>query len=1772
MAINFKFNKFLIPCFICFLLVMAKNASAQVKPQTVDQIQRLIAEKQSRTPAERKLSSQLLQATREASGKKMTEGVVLRPANVNADVSGNLDVDINATVTKTLLDEIKNAGGKIIFSSVKFHSIRARVNLSALKNISGYDGVKFIKPAAIGHTVDGNVSKPLLSKKGIPGMVSNMQQTLAGLNRHTTAAGKEANIRQQIKKYMLTPGTGAVGAEGDHTMGADSARAKYGYEGEGIRIAVLSNSFNAKGGAAADVASGDLPGIGNPLGNTIPVTVLQDNPSASSTDEGRAMLQIVHDIAPKAQLFFATADGGEANFASNILALRNAPNKCDIIIDDESYYSEPAFQDGLIAQAVNEVTAGGALYFSSAGNAGSLLTNFASVWQGDFNDAGLRPVVVGGKTGSIHNFGTIAAPEIGDSVITQGQTYVLNWSDPIGGSANDYDLFLVDANGNIVASSTDTQDGTQDPFEEIIPPAFETGYQVIVFKAASAQVRAVRIILGLDGQGKGLKYGTTGQTFGHASAVNAYCVAATPALAAYPGVFNASSHVEVFSADGARRIFYHADSTPVTPGNFLFGTSGGVDRKKPDITAADGVSTNVHGTTAFTAFYGTSAAAPHAGAIAALLKSAKPSLTPAQIRSLLTSTALDIEAPGYDINSGYGIIQAYKAMQQLSPAPLPSLLAGQIMITEGRFSNHNGALDPGEQGSLVVQLLNPSMANADSINAVLTTSTPGITITQGSVPYGTIAKGGSASNTNTPFGFVISPSVPCGSEATFFVNATLGGGAVSPQGFSFTIRLGKQNTFSVSSQLGSPARTGVDYTVVSGKQTGRLSRGAVAASCTSALPADTLLTATDLRQYDAYTFTNSTAFDQCVNVTVTSANGLNIYTASYDSQGFVPSNPALHFIADPGQSNNVMQYSFTAPAGKKYTIVVHDVPVLTAPSGSAYSLSLSYSICSVAPPCTPVKLTNTSINNGSAGVHYTQAFPATGGSGVYKYSISGGLPAGLSFAPDSLFGKPTQAGRFPITITVDDVAGCPSAIQKDTLIISGDQAVFIKPVAGTSQSTPILQLFADTLKVKVVDANNKPLGGVNVIFTAPGRGASCSFSSGMDTLIVVTDSTGTAAAAQVTANGIRGSYALTAAVTGLAATAQFNLANICMATRVTNNADNGSGTLRYVIANACPDATVTFAPGINKITLASGELIVTKGISINGPGAGNLTISGGSTSRVFTVMPDDTAIVDIAGLTISDGMPQDTAADGGGGLLIYGGKVNISKCVIYNNDASLAVNAEGGGIDNQGSVLTVDNCSILHNTSYYDGGGLALSGGSATVSNSTISGNIANQTSFVVSEGGWGGGIFTSQPLTMYNCTVYGNTAQDGGNLMGFFAMAQFTATLHNNIVAGGILTPGQTGIGPDMFGQGFVSTGFNLIQDTTTSGIPAFAASDIVGVSPGLLPLANYGGTTLGLLPMPNSAVINKGDTLLKTTQFDQRGFTRVAAGRADIGSIEANYLVAAYAGTPQSAGVNTAFAAALQAKVTENSKPIAGITVKFKARATAAGGSFAGGSITAASITNTGGIATAPPFTANDTIGSYNVNASAGTAFANADFALTNTKVLAVVFGRITAGTINCTVKVTWQTLTAEEAETFTLERSTNGTDFSALYTIADQANRSAVQEYSYTDSIPAAGVNYYRVKETGADGLITYSSITTVINACANPGMVAYPNPVHNTLTLVMPGIEKQDVNIYDTYGRMIAHYTSVTGTLNINAASWASGMYTAAVYKAGKLIYSLKIIKS
>lgn len=582
---------------------LAVSAQASLDPNVVKQIKEIYSFKASLSPSEAKLSTNLLLVSRQAKGT-LPANMKQYLAGAKRDSAGKLEVVVHGLKTSSFVDSASRAGVAMEESATPMAVVRsgryhAHVTETELMKLAQQSDVMQIREAGYKHTNAGSVT-----------------------------------------------------SQGYVAMGANKV-VPTGVTGAGIRIGVLSDSA-LPAQVASLIASGDLPSD---------VTVLpgQAGPT-SGENEGTAMMEIIHDLAPDAKLFFATAFTSEDSFAQNIRDLRNVYG-CDIIVDDISYFDEPAFQDGEIAQAVNDVTASGALYFSSAANSGNLSSTTSGTWEGDFavgSGGGTLITTNEGQPVVLHNFGTAAAPQSYD-VLTSGTTFIgLHWSDPLGSAANDYDLFLLNSTGTSITDfSTDRQTGMQDPFEGIYNGnGYAVGSRVVV-----ALHNGLPRALHVDTERGRLSIATSGATFGHNAGANTFSAAAVYWGAAHKGVTaftgGASNPVETFSSDGPRKIFYNPDGSPITPGNVLFATSGGKTLQKPDAAGADGVTVR---TTGFNPFFGTSAAAPHLAAVAALIKSAKPTLTNTQIRNIMTNTALDDMAPGVDRDTGYGIVTAPAAV------------------------------------------------------------------------------------------------------------------------------------------------------------------------------------------------------------------------------------------------------------------------------------------------------------------------------------------------------------------------------------------------------------------------------------------------------------------------------------------------------------------------------------------------------------------------------------------------------------------------------------------------------------------------------------------------------------------------------------------------------------------------------------------------------------------------------------------------------------------------------------------------------------------------------------------------------------------------------------------------------------------------------------------------------------------------------------------------------------------------------------------------------
>ncbi|MGK2859223.1 MAG: Ig-like domain repeat protein, partial [Thermoanaerobaculia bacterium] len=548
----------------------------------------------------------------------------------------------------------------------------------------------------------------------------------------------------------LAPMAGGVNvSQGVVAHQADLARTLFGIDGSGVRVGVLSDSVDF---LASVQASGDLP----------PVTVLPGQSGVPGSGEGTAMLEIVHDIAPGAELYFATAFESDAGFAQNIRDLAAAG--CAVIVDDVAYFNESPFQDGPIARAVNDVTAAGVLYFSSAGNEGGILKGTSGVYEGDFVDAGALALVPGGVV-NLFDDGVTSATNNLITAGSGGAPVTLFWSDPAGASGNDYDLFVLNAGMTaVVSAATNVQDGNDDPYEATASSP-SAGTRLVILKKSGAADR----FLHLNTNRGRLAIRTSGQTGGHAAAAEAYSVAAVDAATAAGGAFTGgpANPVESFSSDGPRRVFFNPDGSLAKPDNPSLLGDGGIVRQKPDIAAADGVACATPG---FNPFYGTSAAAPHAAAIGALLLAAVPSATVTQIRGALTSTALDIEESGPDINAGAGIVMAPAALAAIGATPMPRLVVGLTAVTEvSGLANVDGTIDPGETLDLVIHLSNAGGAVATAVSGVLSTSTTGMAIVSDSSTYPDLGVGAVEANT-IPFRLALSPDAfVCGTRIDLYL-------------------------------------------------------------------------------------------------------------------------------------------------------------------------------------------------------------------------------------------------------------------------------------------------------------------------------------------------------------------------------------------------------------------------------------------------------------------------------------------------------------------------------------------------------------------------------------------------------------------------------------------------------------------------------------------------------------------------------------------------------------------------------------------------------------------------------------------------------------------------------------------------------------------------------------------------------------------------------------------------------------------------------------------
>jgi hypothetical protein len=543
---------------------------------------------------------------------------------------------------------------------------------------------------------------------------------------------------------------GAVTTEADPILETDAVRQQFSLDGSGVRVGVLSDGIkgvfatgcttNCLGVDKGPISTADLPssaGVRNASGVLTTSSGgivgrsfrangdLEGTPPSScgfagAGAEGTALLEIVHDLAPGARLSFANADTDlEFVQAVNFLAASN-----DVVLDDISFIGQPADGTSAVsrntAAALNNAAFPIRAYFTSAGN------DADSHYFQTYTNSGIDGATVGGinNTGRLHLFqrtgdttdvlglgsqpyNVLRLPANGEVAIS------LTWDDPFGSSSNNYDLYLVQqSTGRVVASSTDVQNGRQDPAEFIdyVNRGSADTFRIVVQNVRdAAQPRRLNLFafqpecaaggpqVLAPPQHERLNFNTASRSVAAQSdaagtpvsvvSVGAVCSASAAAAGKFSGGNEScndtsNSTIEFFSSRG-----------PTLDG-----------RVKPDVTAVDGVS--VTGAGSFpTPFFGTSAAVAHMGGVSALVLQSAPCLLSrttsttaaddarGRLRSLIVNSAVPLARPLPDNTFGTGRADALAALQPTLPT-----WSGRSTLTVDGTTPLGAVLSPAQLG------------------------------------------------------------------------------------------------------------------------------------------------------------------------------------------------------------------------------------------------------------------------------------------------------------------------------------------------------------------------------------------------------------------------------------------------------------------------------------------------------------------------------------------------------------------------------------------------------------------------------------------------------------------------------------------------------------------------------------------------------------------------------------------------------------------------------------------------------------------------------------------------------------------------------------------------------------------------------------------------------------------------------------------------------------------------------------------------------------------
>jgi len=394
--------------------------------------------------------------------------------------------------------------------------------------------------------------------------------SLSQLSSLASTATGVAFIRPPYIPYPM-----AVTSQGVAAIGADAFHIA-GFDGSGVKIAVIDLGFS---GLSTAQSRGDLP-------YSVRQSDLTGTGLASGITHGTAVAEIIHDVAPGAELHLVKiADEVDLDAAVTYCLSQGI----DIINHSLGWYNTN-FYDGIgtIPDIARRATSGGILWVNAAGNEAE------SHWEGIFSDAN--------SDGWLDQTVTLYA-SAGSQIVL-----FLTWNEWPQASS-DYDLYLYDPATAPVASSTKYQTGTEEPTESIQVAAPVSGTYTVRIRGSGY---------------RSLELFSLHQSLAPAVASSSILAPA-----------NASEVIAVAAIDHARYT-----TGPQEPYSSQGPTNNG--RTKPDLAAPDKTST---GTSPYTTFYGTSGAAPHVAGAAALLLDQNPSLTPTALRAHLLSQTVPMGSP-----------------------------------------------------------------------------------------------------------------------------------------------------------------------------------------------------------------------------------------------------------------------------------------------------------------------------------------------------------------------------------------------------------------------------------------------------------------------------------------------------------------------------------------------------------------------------------------------------------------------------------------------------------------------------------------------------------------------------------------------------------------------------------------------------------------------------------------------------------------------------------------------------------------------------------------------------------------------------------------------------------------------------------------------------------------------------------------------------------------------------------------------------------------------